>query len=234
MGCKVSWERTERTLKQIQRALVAAETEEQCQAIGALGRDALISLAQAVYRPHVHHLTTDAIPSATDAKRRLEEYVAVTFPGGTNEQARAFIRSAIQLADALTHKRTATSRDAMLVAIATDSAVKLLAASADHVLAGAETDWRGVYVGARYFAWDGPQLHALLDRAPIPAPQGAIDALGSAGHTPSFGTRAKLRQHQAKGCLQVFETDRDSWRKELLHDADGDQVLLVRPGPGLA
>lgn len=91
-----------------------------------------------------------------------------------------------------------------------------------------EIPWRGVEVRGRYFAWDGLPLHSLKDWPPVPAPEFAIDAIRQLGHTPSFGRREKLREHLAKGMLQVFETDRRSWRKELLYDADGSQVLLVR------
>lgn len=38
--------------------------------------------------------------------------------------------------------------------------------------------WSGVTVGKRFFAWDGPELHALEDRPAIPTPQAAIAARG--------------------------------------------------------
>jgi len=227
----VSWERTQRTLLQFQQALSTAETPEQCQAIGALARDALISLAQAVFRRDVHWRTSDPAPSATDSKRQLEAYVSVAFAGSSNEEARSVMRAAIQLADALTHKRTATRKDAKLAAVAAESVIRLIAISEDHELPGSEVEWHGVTAGTRYFAWDGPQLHAVPDRQPVPAPNAAIEALKAAGHTPSFGRRDRLREAQARGSFQVFETDRTSWRRELLYTQDGDQVLLVRPAP---
>jgi len=227
----VSWNRTERTLQQFRQALSSAETPEQCQAIGALARDALISLAQAVFRPELHWRTAGPPPSTTDSKRQLEAYVAVAFAGSSNEEVRSLVRSAIQLADALSHKRTATPKDASLAAVAAESAIRLVAISADHELTDSDVDWRGVTVGPRYFAWDGPQLHALPDRQPIPAPNAAIEALKEAGHTPSFRRRDRLRASQAQGSFQVFETDRASWRRELLYTQDGDQVLVVRPAP---
>ena len=225
----MSWDRTQRTLLQFQQALSTAETSEQCQAIGVLTRDALISLAQAVFRSDVHWRASDPAPSPTDSKRQLESYVAVAFAGAGKEEARSLVRSAVQLADALTHKRTATPKDARLAATATEAVIKLVAIADDHELAGSEAAWHGVHLGTRYFAWDGPQLHGLPDRQPIPAPQSAIDALKASGHTPSFGRRDRLRDYQAQGAFQVYETDRTSWRRELLHAPDGSQVLLVRP-----
>lgn len=89
--------------------------------------------------------------------------------------------------------------------------------------------WASVEIRGRFFAWDGPTLHALEARSPIQAPEEAIAALRAAGHTPSFGRTSKLREHLAGGVFQVFETDRASWRRELLYAQDGSQVLLVRP-----
>jgi hypothetical protein len=87
--------------------------------------------------------------------------------------------------------------------------------------------WQGVEVQNRYFAWDGPRLHKLDDRSPIPAPPMVIEAMKEVGVTPSFGRLDKLRTHLAKGAMQVYETDRKSWRRELLYSDDGSQVLLA-------
>lgn len=208
--------------------LRSAETPEQYQAIGQLGRDALVSLAQSVFRPEVHWRVSEPVPSATDSKRQLDAYLATSLAGGSNEETRSYVRSSVQLADALTHKRTATHTDAKVVAIATESLIRLVAALEDHELADSDVGWQGIQVGSRYFAWDGPTLHSLPDRPPIPAPLDAIEGIRTAGHKPVFGTREKLYQHQASGAMQVFETDRSSWRRELLQATDG-QVLLVRP-----
>jgi len=225
----MSWDRTERTLRDLRERLVNAQTPEQCQAIGQMARDAIISLSQAVFRPDLHWRAAEAPPSPTDSKRQLEAYVGVAFAGGTNDEMRTYARSTVMLADAVTHKRTATLKEARLVAAATESLIRLIALADGHELTDSDIDWQGVQVKNRYFAWEGPTLHALPDRSAIPAPLEAIEALKSGGHKPVFGTRAKLHQHQASGAFQVFETDRASWRRELLQAADG-QVLLVRPG----
>jgi hypothetical protein len=225
----MSWDRTERTLLQVADALSRAETPEQCQAVGALARDALISLAQAVFRPELNWRSGNAVPSPTDSKRQLEAYVGFALAGGAHDEARSFAHSAIKLADALTHKRSATPRDARLTALATETVIQLIAICDEHQLGSGEEAWQGVHAGVRYFAWDGPLLHALEDRPPIPAPNTALEALQQAGHTPTFGTKERLRDHQARGVFQVFETDRNKWRRELLYDQDGSQVLLVKP-----
>jgi hypothetical protein len=224
----MSWERTERTLADLQERLASAQTPEQCQAIGQLARDSLISLAQSVFRADIHWRTDEPIPSPTDSKRQLDAYVGFVLAGKSNEEARGFLRAAVQLADALTHKRTATPKDAKLCSIATEALIRFVATLEDHELSNSRVEWQGVEIRGRYFAWDGPKLHALDDRPPIPAPLEAIEAIRNAGHKPVFGLREKLYKHQATGAQQVFETDRRSWRRELLQTSDG-QLLLVRP-----
>jgi hypothetical protein len=227
----MSWERTERTLRELRNRCVDASTPEQYQAVGQLGRDTLISLAQAVFRPEIHWRGSDPIPSATDSKRQLESYLTVSLPGSSKEELRSYARSAVQLADALTHRRSANRQDARIVLIAVDAMTRLIAVLENHQLSDSDAGWEGVNAGNRFFAWDGPNLHALPDRQPMPAPLEAIEALRAAGHKPVFGVRDKLYRHQASGAFQVWETDRVSWRRELLQPVDG-QILMVRPNVG--
>jgi hypothetical protein len=88
--------------------------------------------------------------------------------------------------------------------------------------------WSGVAVGNRYFAWDGPTLFSVDDRPPVPTPPGLIEAIKAAGLEPSYGVPHKLEAALGRGRLQVFETDRKSWRREV-RGVRGEQVLLVRP-----
>lgn len=92
----------------------------------------------------------------------------------------------------------------------------------------AAEDWVGVQVGSRYFAWDGNGLHALEDRKPAPTPPGLLEAIRAAGLNPGYGRRERLEQKFRRGLLQVFETDKKSWRREV-RGVGGEQVLLVRP-----
>jgi hypothetical protein len=89
--------------------------------------------------------------------------------------------------------------------------------------------WSGVTVGNRYFAWDGPTIHELSDRPGVPAPPELPEAVRGEQMVPSFGLRSKLAHHFGRGRLQVFETDRKGWRREVIYAADPDQVLLVHP-----
>jgi hypothetical protein len=121
------WVRVDRTLDQVRDRLATAQTEEQYQTVGLLSREALISLAQAVYDP-THHAPPDGVaPSATDAKRMLDGYITAELPGGSNEEARRHLRSALDLALALQHQRTAGFRDAAICAEATTAVTNLVA-----------------------------------------------------------------------------------------------------------
>src|SRR5262249_35554917 len=54
------WERVDRTVTALRQHLAIAKIEEQFQTVGLLGREALISLAQAVFSPD-RHPTLDAV-----------------------------------------------------------------------------------------------------------------------------------------------------------------------------
>ena len=121
------WPRVDRTVGELRDRLAAARSEEQHQAVGLLCREALISVAQVVYDPARHPPLDGVKPSETDAKRMLEAYVAVELAGGANEETRKHARSALDLANALQHKRTASFRDAALCVEATTTVINVVA-----------------------------------------------------------------------------------------------------------
>jgi len=121
------WARVDRTLGKLRERLASAKDEEDYQAVGLLGRELLISLAQAVYDPRLHPSTDDTAPSDTDAKRMLDSVIAATLPGNGNETPRRYAKSALALANELVHKRTAEFRRAALCAEATASTVNVIA-----------------------------------------------------------------------------------------------------------
>lgn len=121
------WAKVDRTLDEIRRRLAEAVLEEQFQAVGLLCREALISLAEAVYIPAKHPSIDGKTPSSTDAKRRLEAYFAAEFAGGANDEARKHARAAVDLAVQLQHRRTAGFRQAALCAEATASVINVVA-----------------------------------------------------------------------------------------------------------
>lgn len=121
------WHRVDRCVGELRDRLAAARNEEQFQAVGLLGREALISLGQAVFIAERHPTLDGVAASATDARRMLEAYIAVELAGGANEEARRHSKSALELAVALQHRRTATFRDAALCVEATTTVVNVVA-----------------------------------------------------------------------------------------------------------
>jgi len=121
------WIRVDREISAVREKLEAASTEEDYQTVGLLCREALISLAQAVYDAERHKPSDGVTPSPTDAKRMLEAYIMTELPGASNEPLRRHAKAALDLANALVHRRTATFRDAAMCAEATSAVVNLIA-----------------------------------------------------------------------------------------------------------
>ena len=81
------WERVDRTVQKGRERLMAAREEEDFQGVGLLCREALITLGQVVWVAERHPPVDGVIPSDTDAKRRLEAYIAVELGTNANELA---------------------------------------------------------------------------------------------------------------------------------------------------
>lgn len=120
------WNRVDRSMGEIKLRLAQASTEEQYQGIGLLARETLISLAQAVYNPDLHPSVDSVCPSKTDAKRMLDAYISSALAGKPNENTRRHAKASLDLANDLTHRRTADFRLAALCAEATNAVVNIL------------------------------------------------------------------------------------------------------------
>jgi hypothetical protein len=121
------WRRVDRTILKTKTHLAVAKGEENYQTVGLNCREALISLAQIVWDPERHPSVDHVPPSPTDAKRKLEAFIAVELATNANEQARKHARAALDLAVGLQHKRSANWRDAAICIEATTSVVNLIA-----------------------------------------------------------------------------------------------------------
>lgn len=121
------WAKVDRTVGEIRQRLARATNEEQFQAVGLLCREGLISLAQTVFDPAKHKILDGVSASKTDAKRMLEAYLDVEMAGGENKIARQHAKAALDLANEVQHKRTATFRQAAICAEATASVINLIA-----------------------------------------------------------------------------------------------------------
>jgi hypothetical protein len=120
------WARVDRCVTQIREQLEQASNEEQFQVVGTLCREALISLAQAVFDATKHPTVDEVEASPTDFKRMIEAYIA-ELTGDSMAHSRKHARAAFDLANELQHKRTATFRHAALCAEATTAVVNLIA-----------------------------------------------------------------------------------------------------------
>lgn len=123
------WPRVDRTLDEIRTRLRVASNEEQFQAVGVLCREAMISLAGAVFEPDRHPPLSadDVAASNTDARRMLDRYVEAEARGKSNATIRRYVKVALQFANEVQHQRTATYRSAALCAEATAGLVNIIA-----------------------------------------------------------------------------------------------------------
>jgi hypothetical protein len=117
------WPLVDRQITEVRLRLREAENEEQFQVVGLLCRESLISVAQAVYSRERPPPLDGVEPSATDAKRMLDTFLANELGGQSNEEARRYAKGALSLALSLQHSRTADFRTAALCAEATASVI---------------------------------------------------------------------------------------------------------------
>lgn len=127
------WERVDRSIAEMKSRLEIADKEEQFQAIGMLGRETLITVAQQVFDAAKHPTLDGVEASNTDAKRMLEAFLQHELVD-SSEKARRFAKSAVDLGNQLTHDRNATKRDASICLVsitAVGSLIKLIQESSD-------------------------------------------------------------------------------------------------------
>lgn len=122
----IDWSAVDRALMKAAEQLRRGSNTEDFQSIGLFCREALISLAQAVFDPFQHKIEDSVQSSPTDSKRMLDAFFTLELSGGSNEEARRHARAAVSLTDALVHRRTATYRDAALCLEATYSTANLV------------------------------------------------------------------------------------------------------------
>ena len=123
------WKRVDRTMNRVRELLSIASNEDHFQEIGRLCRDGLISMAQAVFNSAKHPpLPDDNINVGTnDTKRMISRYVASECPGAQAKEIRKCVNSTVDLANKVTHMRSASFRDAALCAQATFNVIGLIA-----------------------------------------------------------------------------------------------------------
>lgn len=134
------WERVDRAIYEMKSRLASAITEEQFQAIGMLGRETIITVAQQVFDRGVHTTEDGVDPSDTDAKRMLDAFLGYELSGESNERTRKFAKSAVDMANHLTHDRMATKRDASMCLVSVTAVASLLKLIHETKLTGEEAE----------------------------------------------------------------------------------------------
>lgn len=124
------WEKVDRQVIAMREQLTRADSEEGYQAVGHLGREVMISLAQAVIDPSEAIGEDGKPPSGSDAARLLDAYIGKTLPARGNEALRKAVRAVVQATSAVLHDRNATPKDAALAAELVSASVHLA-----HILA---------------------------------------------------------------------------------------------------
>ena len=128
------WEKVDLTMAELRKQWNAAATPVAFQNVG-VRREALISLAQAVFDPQRHPALDGDVQdcSPTDFKRMLKRYLAAEMKGAANKEIRkcvksayAFATSAYDLANKVQHDPNANYRNAALCVQATFSVVGLI------------------------------------------------------------------------------------------------------------
>jgi hypothetical protein len=102
-----AWNAVERAVDKMRQRLSSATHPEDSQGIGHLAREALISLAQAVHDRSTMPTLDGVDPSDTDAKRRLEAFIAASLPGASNDELR---KLRVRLSRLLTASLTCAQR----------------------------------------------------------------------------------------------------------------------------
>ena len=128
------WERVDRTIYEMKRRFSVANTEEQFQAIGMLGRETLITIAQQVFNKDLHKTDDGIVPSDTDSKRMLDAFLNYSLTGPSNERQRKFAKASVDLANQLTHDRMADRADAELCLISVTAVANTIRIISNRIL----------------------------------------------------------------------------------------------------
>ena len=112
--------------------LTWAASEEAYQTVGHLGREVMISLAQAVIDPSEAIGDDGRRPSSTDAGRLLEAYMSTRCLAAVTRPYGRAVRAVVQATSAVLHDRNATRKDATLAAELVSSSVHLVHILATH------------------------------------------------------------------------------------------------------
>lgn len=98
------WERVDRALEEMKKRISVADTEEKYQAIGMIGRETLITIAQQVFDKDKHPSVDGTDIGPSDAKRMLEAFFTVEL-GDESSKVIKYAKASVDLSNQLTHDR---------------------------------------------------------------------------------------------------------------------------------
>lgn len=121
------WSLVDQQIGVARKNLESAQSEVEYQSVGLVCREVLVSLAREVFVAERHPIIDGKDVGSSDFKRMIDAYIAVELEGGAVDALRKHARSALDLANYTTHKRTAIFRDAAICLEATASIVNIIA-----------------------------------------------------------------------------------------------------------
>lgn len=121
-----NWDQINRTIADIKKQYNEAITCAQFNGIGAMCRNVYNSLADTIYKEEYHVDIDIPVPNENQYKSKLLEFVLYKLDGKTNEDFRSHCKKMIDLADTLTHKKTATRQQAALTINAVISILNII------------------------------------------------------------------------------------------------------------
>lgn len=119
------WDRVDRSIAEMTSRLKVADVEEKYQAIGMLGRETLISIAQQVFIKEKHPSDDGTDIGLADAKRMLSAYITFEL-AEKSEIVVKLVKSAVDMSNQLTHDRSATKRAAGICVLAVSFIANLI------------------------------------------------------------------------------------------------------------
>lgn len=120
------WDKINRTIADIKKLYNEATTSAQFNGIGAMCRSVYNNLADTVYKDKYHVDKNSILPNENQYKNKLLEFVLFQLDGKTNEDFRSYCKKTIDIADTLTHKKTATKQQAALTISAVISILNII------------------------------------------------------------------------------------------------------------
>lgn len=117
----VGWPRVDEELAELRRHFESAQSPQDYSNVGNDVVSVLEALSAAVYIHERHQKGDDPEPPVASTKARLDRFIEVELPGSENAELRKLARAAIELAQAVKHRRETVTRQE--AGIAADSAI---------------------------------------------------------------------------------------------------------------